>query len=89
MSEIIRRIKRNPVLNIFILTALGQFSHDYLAGAVDWDNFTVYIATLAMGVIARMFAVPTSEHEKLEDRHEVLKANYQGALEVLEGKGRP
>jgi metal-dependent HD superfamily phosphatase/phosphodiesterase len=62
MRKLWNSIKRNPVLNIFILTALGQFLHDVLANAVDWDNLAVYMATLAMGVIARMFVVPETEH---------------------------
>lgn len=62
MRKLWNSIKRNPVLNIFFLTALGQFSHDYLAGSVEWDNLSVYGATLVMGVIARMFVVPETEH---------------------------
>lgn len=74
MKKLWNSVKRNPVLNIFFLTVLGQFSHDYLAGSVEWDNLSVYGATLVMGVIARMFVVPEFEHEKA-----VEEAFWRGA----------
>lgn len=55
-------VKRNPVLNFFILTAIGQFTQDYLNHNIDVDHFAGYVATLLIGVIARMFTVPTNEH---------------------------
>lgn len=82
-----KSIKRNPVLNVFILTAFGQFLHDYLAGAVDWDNITVYVATLAMGVIARMFVVPENEHYEKMSRLKQTNSDLAAAAikEAQEG----
>lgn len=82
-----KSVKRNPVVNIFVLTAVGEISHDYLEGTIDWDNISVYATTVVMGVLARMFVVPLSEHVELENKHEVLLANYEGAVRVLQEKG--
>lgn len=68
-----KSVKRNPVLNFFVLTAIGQFSQDYITGNVDWDHFTGYVATVLIGVIARMFTVPVDEHKA-----EVVKAYKTG-----------
>ncbi len=77
MSQAARKlwksVKRNPVLNFFVLTAIGQFSQDYITGNVDWDHFTGYVATVLIGVIARMFTVPVDKHEA-----EVEKAYMKG-----------
>lgn len=81
MREIIRRIKRNPVLNIFITVAVGQFAHDYLAGAVQWDDIVTYLATLVMGVIARMYVVPVEDHEDLKDHNRKLGEDLNNLLE--------
>lgn len=61
-------IKRNPVINAFILAAIGQVLNDYLNNEIGWDNLGVYISTVAIGVIARMFTVPESENRELKDQ---------------------
>jgi hypothetical protein len=61
-------IKRNPVVNFFVLTAIGQMSQDYLTGQIDFEHITGYIATVLIGIIARMFTVPVTEHEDMIDK---------------------
>lgn len=63
-------IKRNPVINFFVLTAIGQMAQDYILGNIDWEHITGYVATVCIGVLARMFVVPVEEHEdKVQDAY--------------------
>jgi hypothetical protein len=61
-------IKRNPVINFFIAAVITQFSQDYIAGDIDWPHFSSYAATLCFGIAARLFTVPSSEHEETIDK---------------------
>lgn len=62
MTKLWNSIKRNPVINAFILAAICQVVNDYLNNEIGWDNLGVYIGTVCIGVIARMFTVPEVEH---------------------------
>lgn len=59
-----RIIKRNPVINGFIVAMLAQFAHDYMANEIDWTNIAGYFATLFIAVAVRERTVPLGDHEK-------------------------
>lgn len=54
-------VKRNPVINAFVIATVAQIAHDYLADQIDWTNITGYISMVLIGVAARQFTVPASE----------------------------
>lgn len=71
-KKIWKSVKRNPVLNAFALAVATQIWQDYVLGKIDWAHFFGYLFTLILGVIARFFTVPESEHR------EELARRYQG-----------
>lgn len=68
LSDLWRRVKRNPVINAFIAAIIVQFINDYTSGNVDWQHITAYVGTLVLGAIARSFVVPKKEAEQARMR---------------------
>lgn len=58
-----KSIRRNPVINAFLLAVGLQIAHDWLANQIDWTNIAVYLSTVCMAVFTREFTVPVNEHE--------------------------
>ena len=63
-----RSVKRNPVINAFIVAVLVQLLQDYRANAIDWAHFAGYFAMLCIAVAARQFTVPNDEHQQLKSQ---------------------
>lgn len=57
-------IRRNPVINAFMVAVLIQFLQDLRANAIDWPHFAGYASALLLGVMARTFTVPKAEVDK-------------------------
>lgn len=64
LNSLWSRVKRNPVINAFLLAIAAQFFQDLEAGAIDWQHLLGYFATLCFGVMAREFTVPEKEHRQ-------------------------
>lgn len=91
MKALLNVIKRNPVINGFILMILAQFLHDYMANEIDWTNISGYVASLFIAVAVRERTVPLAKHEKLagsvSESMVALEANYRQKLrEIDEGR---
>ena len=56
-------IKRNPVINAFLLAVLVQVLQDWRANNIDFAHIFGYLATVCIAVATRMFVVPFREHE--------------------------
>ena len=81
MNRIWTSIRRNPVINAFILAALAQLSQDYIAGDIDFAHILSYLATLCFGVMARGFAVPLTEHEDtIDNLHSAIDQLRKGEM---------
>lgn len=78
MRTIWKSIRRNPVINAFVLALAGQVAHDYLANQIDWTNIVGYFSLVFIGVAAREFTVPENEHD-------ILRARLEAALEMAKG----
>lgn len=57
-------VKRNPVINAFIVAVLMQLFQDWQANTIDWPHFWGYLFTLSLSIMARSFTVPAKEHEE-------------------------
>lgn len=75
-----RSIKRNPVVNVFVIGVLAQAAnHAINVGDFDLRNFAFYAFQLALAAIAREFVVPLSEHNE-------TKAKVAEAIVELEAR---
>lgn len=83
VSKFWKSIRRNPVINGFILATVAQISHDFLAKQIDWTNIIGYLSLVLIGVATREFTVPVSEHENLKGK--VSEAILEGSLKRYEG----
>lgn len=54
-------IKRNPVINGFILAVLLQAFQDWRTNQIDTSHILGYAATLVLSVAVRQFTTPASE----------------------------
>jgi hypothetical protein len=61
-----KSVKRNPVINAFVIACATQIAHDYLANQIDWTNVVGYLAMVLIGVATREFTVPLSTHHDLQ-----------------------
>lgn len=57
-------VRRNPVVNAFVIAAATQFFQDWRAGNIDTAHILGYVSMLVISVAARQFTVPTKEHEE-------------------------
>lgn len=73
-----KSIKRNPVINGFILALFGQIAHDYLANQIDWTNWVGYFGMVFIAVAVREFTVPEKEHRELASK--ISEAIVEGVI---------
>lgn len=63
-----RSIKRNPVINVFVVGVTAQaINHAISVGDFELKNIAFYAMQIALAAIAREFVVPLNEHEKLKE----------------------
>jgi hypothetical protein len=63
ISKLWKSIRRNPVINAFLIAVAAQIAHDFLAHEIDWTNILGYLSMVLIGVATREFTVPLSEHQ--------------------------
>lgn len=87
MKKLWKSIRRNPVINAFVLALAGQVAHDYLAKQIDWTNIVGYLSLVFIGVAAREFTVPENEHEERMARLKQINSDLASAAieEAQEG----
>ena len=61
-------IKRNPVVNAFLLAVLVQVLQDWRGNNIDFAHIFGYLATVCIAVATRMFVVPIEEHEDAKEK---------------------
>lgn len=69
-------IRRNPVINAFLIAVATQIAHDVIANEVDWTNVAGYLAMVAIAVATREFTSPAKEKQALSD-------SYRAALQKI------
>lgn len=63
LKSIVRAIKRNPVINAFLMAVVIQVLQDGLAGNIDRAHIFGYLGMVCIAVATRMFVTPTREAE--------------------------
>lgn len=61
ISRVWNSIRRNPVINAFVLATTVQFLQDFQAGQIDRAHISGYLLNLILGVAARRLVTPTRE----------------------------
>lgn len=82
-SKVWKSVRRNPVINAFLLAMLAQFAHDYFAKQVDWTNIVGYVAMVFIGVATRMFTVPEKEHAEVTAHRDTLAEDLNRLLRTV------
>lgn len=68
-------IKRNPVINAFLMAVGLQVLQDWRAGDIDFAHLFGYLATVVLAVATRMFTVPFKEHaETVDNLHSEIRS---------------
>lgn len=78
LSTIWKSIKRNPVINAFLIAVATQIAHDVIANEVDWTNIVGYLAMVCIAVAAREFTVPVKENKNLEENYKRVLTKHLG-----------
>jgi hypothetical protein len=76
-------IKRNPVINGFLIAVATQVLQDWRAGNIDFAHIFGYLAAVFIAVATRHFTTPAKEMKKLnrETNDLIVKAYGEGVIE--------
>ena len=55
-------VRRNPVINAFLIAVALQVFQDWRMGNIDFAHILGYLATTFIAVATRYFTVPEKEH---------------------------
>lgn len=57
-------IKRNPVINAFLIAVATQVFQDWREGQIDFAHIWGYLGMVCIAVATRTFTVPEKEHHE-------------------------
>lgn len=66
IANIWTSIKRNPVINAFLIAVATQVFQDWRTGDIDLAHIWGYLAAVMIAVATRQFTTPSKEVDKIE-----------------------